>query len=52
VELPRDVSGAAISMAINAGRGFQGSVVVLLSLEEIDQATKKAELVGYRAPGE
>ena len=50
VDAPDNVSVAAISMAVAAGGGFRGSVTVLLTPEEADQAAKKA--VEYRAPGQ
>jgi uncharacterized protein with GYD domain len=52
VETPDNVSSAAISLAVSAGGGFRGSVVVLLTPEEIDQAVKKTGSVGYRPPGQ
>lgn len=51
VDLPDNVSSAAVSLALNAGGGFQVSTNVLLTPEEIDQAIKKATSVGYRSPG-
>lgn len=50
VDLPDNVSGAAISLAISAGGGFKANVIVLLTPEEIDEATKKVDAVGYRPP--
>jgi uncharacterized protein with GYD domain len=52
VDLPDNVSSVAISLAINAGGGFRGSAIVLLTPEEVDQATQKAASVGYRPPGQ
>jgi len=49
VDVPDNVSAAAISLVVNAGGGAATQVVVLLTPEEIDQATKKT--VPYRAPG-
>jgi len=49
VDLPDNVSAAAISLVVNAGGGATTQAVVLLTPEEIDQATKKT--VPYRAPG-
>ena len=51
VDLPDNVSSTAISLALGAGGGFRASTIVLITPEEIDQATKKVALVGYRPPG-
>ena len=51
VDLPDNVSSAAISVALAAGGGFRGSAIVLLTPEEVDQGTQKAASVGYRPPG-
>ena len=51
VDLPDNVSSAAISLALSAGGGVQVSTTVLLTPEEVDKATKAVVLVGYRAPG-
>lgn len=48
-ELPDNVTAAALSLAINASGIVGVTTTVLLSVEEMDQATKKH--VGYRAPG-
>ena len=48
-DMPDNVSAVAFSMMINASGAVQGKTVVLLSPEEIDQATKKT--VNYRPPG-
>ena len=48
-DMPDNVSAAAFSMMINASGAVQGKTIVLLSPEEIDQATKKT--VDFRAPG-
>lgn len=52
VDLPDNVSSAAISLALNAGGGFRNSITVLMTPEEIDEASKKVTLVGYRPPGQ
>jgi uncharacterized protein with GYD domain len=52
VELPDNVDSLAVSMAVTAGGSFHAGVVVLLTPEEVDQATKKAATLGYRAPGQ
>lgn len=51
-ELPDNVSTAALALAVAAGGGAKGSTVVLLTPEEVDQATKKIGSVAYRAPGQ
>jgi len=48
-DYPDSVTAAAASLAINAAGAATVQTVVLLTPEEIDQATKKT--VGYRAPG-
>jgi len=52
VDLPDNVSSAAISLALNAGGGFRASTIVLLTTEEMDQATQKAASVDYHPPGQ
>jgi len=52
VDLPDNVSSAAISLALNAGGGFRASIVVLLTPEEIDEAAQKAVSIRYRPPGQ
>ena len=49
VDAPDHSTIAAASVAINASGAVHSKTVVLLSPEEIDQATKKS--VTYRAPG-
>jgi uncharacterized protein with GYD domain len=51
VDLPDNVSGAAMSLALGAGGGFRASTIALLAAEEVDQATRQAASVGYRPPG-
>ena len=41
-----------LSLAITAGGGFKANVVVLLTPEEIDEATKKVDAIGYRLPAQ
>jgi uncharacterized protein with GYD domain len=48
-ELPDGVTAAAVSLTITAAGAAHSSVVVLLTPEEVDAATKKT--VAYRAPG-
>ena len=50
VDAPDHASVAAASVAINATGAVTTKTTVLLTPEEIDQATKKA--VSYRAPGQ
>lgn len=49
VQLPDNVTAAAVSLAVSASGAARSKVVVLLTPEELDAATKKS--VGYRAPG-
>ena len=49
VDLPSNARAAALSMAVNASGAVNLKTHVLLTPEEIDQATKKS--VNYRAPG-
>jgi uncharacterized protein with GYD domain len=50
LEFPDNISCAAASLAVNAAGGFNGDVTVLLTPEEMDQATKRKVL--YRGPGQ
>jgi len=49
VDAPDNVSIAAASLAIGASGAVQTKTVVLLTAEEVDQATKKA--TSYTPPG-
>jgi uncharacterized protein with GYD domain len=49
VDAPDHASVAAASLAINATGAVHTTTVVLMTPEEVDQATKKK--VTYRAPG-
>ena len=49
VDAPDHASVAAASVAINATGAVHTKTIVLLTPEDVDQATKKA--VNYRAPG-
>ena len=49
VDAPDHASVAAMSLAINASGAVRTKTVVLLTPDEIDQATKKGTT--YRAPG-
>ena len=48
-QLPDNATAAAVSLAITASGAVTTNVVVLLTPEEVDAATKKT--VAYRAPG-
>ncbi len=48
-DLPDITSAVALSLAANAGAGVRLSTTPLISVEELDAATKKS--VAYRAPG-
>ena len=49
-DMPDNTSSVAFSMMINASGAVNAKTTVLLTPEEIDQATKKT--VDYRAPGQ
>jgi uncharacterized protein with GYD domain len=49
-DMPDNVSSAAFSMMINASGAINAKTIVLLSPEEMDQATRKT--VEYRPPGQ
>ena len=51
VDVPSNIDTTALSFAISAGGGFKANIIVLLTAEEIDKATKKAPSVGYHPPG-
>jgi hypothetical protein len=48
--MPDNVSTAALALVINASGAAKVKTVVLLTPEEIDQATKMS--VNYRPPGQ
>jgi uncharacterized protein with GYD domain len=50
VDLPDDVTAAAVGLRVNASGLVRISMTVLLTAEDIDAASKKS--VSYRAPGE
>ena len=50
VDVPDAVTAAALSLAVNQSGAVQLKTHVLLTPEEMDQATKK--IVKYKAPGE
>jgi len=49
VDLPDGASAAAASMAVSAAGATRSQVTVLLTPDEIDEATRKTST--YRAPG-
>ncbi|MFD1932278.1 MULTISPECIES: GYD domain-containing protein [Nonomuraea] len=49
VDLPDNVSSAALGLRVSAAGGARTKTVVLLTPEEIDEATRQE--VEYRAPG-
>ena len=49
VDLPDNITAAAISLVANAAGSVQARTTVLITPEEIDEATKKT--VDYRPPG-
>lgn len=49
-ELPDNATAAAIALTVNAAGGAEVGTVVLLTPEEIDEASKKS--VDYRPPGQ
>ena len=50
IELPDDISAAAVGLKVNSSGMVSISTTVLLSPEDIDKASKKS--VSYNAPGE
>ena len=50
VEAPDNVSAAAVALTAAASGAVQSRMTVLLTPEEVDQATKKS--VAYRPPGQ
>jgi uncharacterized protein with GYD domain len=50
VDLPDNVSASAFSLLVAAGGGATIQTTVLITPEEVDQATKKT--LDYRPPGE
>jgi uncharacterized protein with GYD domain len=48
-DVPDNVSAAAIGLAVAASGSVHGRMTILLTPEEIDQATRKSP--AYRAPG-
>ena len=50
IDVPDTVSGAALSLVVNASGAVRLSTVMLMTAEEVDSACKKT--VSYRAPGQ
>ncbi len=50
LDMPDNVSATAVSLAVNASGAVKVKITVLLTPEEVDQATKKT--VDYRPPGQ
>lgn len=50
LDMPDNVSVAAVAMAVNVSGAATVRTTVLLTLEEVDAATKR--LPAYRAPGQ
>ena len=48
-DAPDNISAAAVSLAVSASGAVHAKITVLLTPEEMDQATKKS--VSYRPPG-
>ena len=49
VDLPSNVDATALAFAVNASGALKSRITVLITPEEVDQATKK--MVNYRPPG-
>ena len=48
-DLPDHASATAVSLAVNGSGAVTAKITVLITPEEVDEATKKT--VGYRPPG-
>jgi hypothetical protein len=48
--MPDHASASAISLAVSASAGAHRKTVVLMTLEEVDQASKRKPLT-YKGPG-
>jgi uncharacterized protein with GYD domain len=48
-DLPDNATAAAVAMAVTSSGAAQVTTVVLMTPEEVDEATKRE--IGYRAPG-
>jgi len=51
VDVPDNVSGLALSMALGAGGAFNPTATVLITPEEVDLAAMKVPSVRYTPPG-
>ena len=51
VDIPDNVSAAALGLAVTAGGGAASRTTVLLTAGEMDEAAKKAAGSSYRPPG-
>jgi uncharacterized protein with GYD domain len=49
-DAPDNVAMAAVSLMVNASGAIKGKTTVLMTPEEVDEATKKT--VAYRPPGQ
>jgi uncharacterized protein with GYD domain len=49
LDMPDNVTVAAVALAVNASGGANARTTVLLTPDEVDEATKKA--VDYKPPG-
>jgi uncharacterized protein with GYD domain len=49
IDLPDNISAAAVSLAANQSGFITSKTIVLMTPEEMDQATKKT--IGFRSPG-
>ncbi len=49
LDMPDSASGAALALAVAASGAVSGNITVLITPEEIDEATRKT--VSYRPPG-
>lgn len=50
-DLPDEATAAALSLSIGASGAVRTRTVVLITPEQIDQASKKSESITYRPPG-
>ena len=50
LDLPDNASATALSLAVNASGAVSGKITVLITPEEVDEATRKT--VNYRPPGQ
>jgi uncharacterized protein with GYD domain len=50
LDMPDSASATAIALAVAAGGAVSGNITVLITPEEVDEATRKT--VNYRPPGQ